>query len=193
MARVRERRQADQGSDVVRVPRQRRSHGPLGPRVVGGLAGPPGKLLFLETGADELLRRGRACRFLLTADPESSAGEAGGGGYRRHPCPGQPPPRHGFCWPFALSNPLGGSFSYGNEPRLGTSFPSTPSPRRSPAGCPFSFPATARSAMSMTSSSSLRPFGKPAVSPARTPRRFGVAVGRIERFTRSMSASFGPV
>ena len=41
----------------------------------------------------------------------------------------------------------------------------------------MSFPATARSAMSTTSSASRRPFGKPARSPPKTPSRFGLAVG----------------
>ena len=89
-------------------------------------------------------RLGRAgwfgARGLLAVHAQRAADEESGGGYRRHRCPGQRPPCHGFCWPFALSNPLGGSFSYGNKPRFGTSFPSTPSPRRSPAGMALELP-----------------------------------------------------
>ena len=48
-----------------------------------------------------------------------------------------------------------------------------------------------RSSMSVTSSASRRPFGKPAVSPASTPKRFGVALGGTPRLSLSVSAAAG--
>src|SRR4029077_7142130 len=54
-------------------------------------------------------------------------------------------------------------------------------------------PATARSSIVTTSSSTRRPFGKPAASPATRPRLFGLDDGGIARFSRSMSDSTGPV
>ena len=78
---------------------------------------------------------------------------------------------------------------------------STPSPSGSclpPCSGFSSAPAITRSSMSTTSSPSRRPFGKPAVSPASTPKRFGVGgrrdaqvdlerVGRHRRCRRSAS------
>src|SRR6185295_10274023 len=54
-------------------------------------------------------------------------------------------------------------------------------------------PATARSSTVTTSSSSRRPFGKPAGSPAISPSTFGAGVGGIARLSRSRSACTGPV
>ena len=65
----------------------------------------------------------------------------------------------------------------------------------SPSGTffPLRKPATACSAMSMTSSPSRRPFGQPWLSPASTPSRFGFFVTGMLRLRRRTSASFGPV
>src|SRR5215472_16525130 len=59
-------------------------------------------------------------------------------------------------------------------------------------------PATTRAAMSITSSTGRRPFGNPATSPARNPKRFccSTGVGGMPVFNRRRSAigpaSFGP-
>jgi hypothetical protein len=45
--------------------------------------------------------------------------------------------------------------------------------------------------MSTTSSPRRRPFGKPALSPARTPNRFGVGFGATPRLIFSVSAAAG--
>ena len=56
-------------------------------------------------------------------------------------------------------------------------------------------PAIARSSIATTLSATRRPFGNPAASPPSSPKMFGlfVGVGAIEVFSRSMSASTGPV
>ena len=51
----------------------------------------------------------------------------------------------------------------------------------------------ARSSTVTTSSNTRRPFGKPARSPPSTPRMFGLLLGGIEVFSRSMSACTAPV
>src|SRR4030095_16887094 len=120
---------------------------------------------------------------------EGAAEEKRGGGHRRHRASNQEPQLHGFCCPFVFSNPLNGSALYGNLVMYGTSFASTPSP--SGRLCPMRTPPTARSAMSITSSSRRRPFGQPARSPPSTPRRLPpptAAVGAIARFRRISSA-----
>ena len=52
-----------------------------------------------------------------------------------------------------------------------------------------------RSSMSVTSSVSRRPFGNPAVSPASTPKRFGVGFGATPRliFSVSVGGAFGAI
>ena len=54
-------------------------------------------------------------------------------------------------------------------------------------------PAIARSSIVVTSSTSLRPFGNPAASPAMSPSGFGSAVGGMATLSRSMSPGLGPV
>src|SRR5712671_4110613 len=60
-------------------------------------------------------------------------------------------------------------------------------------GTPHNAPATARAAMSVTSSDTRRPLGNPATSPASTPIRLreAAAVAGIDVFRRSRSAT-GP-
>src|SRR4051794_22562306 len=87
------------------------------------------------------------------------------------------------------SGPASGAARYGNEDRNGLSLRSTPSP--SGRWLPTSSPPTTRSSMSTTSSASRRPFGKPAVSPAMTPNRFGFAAGGTPRLIFSVSAAAG--
>jgi hypothetical protein len=74
-----------------------------------------------------------------------------------------------------LAAPPAGSVSYGKKLIAGTSGPSTPSP--SATLLPFRKPAMTCSAMSITSSPSLRPFGKPALSPPITPMRLTLPAG----------------
>src|SRR4029450_7942650 len=118
MPRVGQRRDSDERLGVVGVDVERPAKRLLGAPVVRGLAGAAGG-------------GGRGAGGSAPA-PTVSAGGEGGGGVRPHPsCEQQP--LHGFCCPFALSNPLGGMFSYRKTVRVGTALPSTPSPRRSPA------------------------------------------------------------
>ena len=67
-------------------------------------------------------------------------------------------------------------------------------PRRRPSGTllPFRNPATTWSSMSTTSSPSRRPFGKPAVSPPITPKRFSVLAGGTPRLSLIVSTAGGP-
>src|SRR5579864_3897035 len=87
-----------------------------------------------------------------------------------------------------VPGPACGRARYGNVVWNGTSFASTPSP--SVFLLPVRAPSTTRSSISMTSSVSRRPFGKPALSPASTPRRLGVADGGIDMLSRSCSLGF---
>src|SRR5215207_2389705 len=92
------------------------------------------------------------------------------------------------------SNPESGSATYGNAPRNGLSLTSTPSPSGiclPPSSGLSRAPAITRSSMSTTSSFSRRPFGNPAVSPASTPKRLGLALGGTPRLTFSVSAGTG--
>ena len=84
---------------------------------------------------------------------------------------------------------LPGSATYGNCVKKSTSLASTLSPAASAStSLPVcAAPSTAWTEMSMTSSPSRRPFGKPCRSPPSTPSRFGSAVGLIEVFSRSIS------
>ena len=96
-----------------------------------------------------------------------------------------------------------GSATYGNVARNGLSFWSMPSPSGSclpPCSGFSSAPPMTRSSMSVTSSASRRPFGKPAWSPASRPKRFGVArrrdaeveLQRVGRHRRSARSASGP-
>src|SRR5262245_13552739 len=86
---------------------------------------------------------------------------------------------------------------YGNTARYGTSLPSTPSPSCAlipllNPGVSGVAPAIARIAMSVTSSPTRRPLGKPAVSPPRTPKRLGFGDGGIATLSRSISDGVTP-
>ena len=92
---------------------------------------------------------------------------------------GRGPPARGVAGSSRLGcelKPSLGAATYGNEARKGLSFRLTPSP--SGSLLPLRKPPTTRSSMSTTSSPSLRPFGKPAVSPPMTPKRL---LGRARR------------
>src|SRR3954453_1173370 len=92
------------------------------------------------------------------------------------------------------SNPPVGGATYGKLDRNGLSFRSTPSPSGSflpPWFAGSRNPPITRSSMSTTSSPRRRPFGKPALSPASTPKRFSVADGGTPRLIFSVSAAAG--
>ena len=149
-------------------------------RSVGGL---PGLLLELEPRA---ITRERACgppasrRRRGLGTRSAPAEERGGSGKSRHrrlrePCASR------LLLPLRVVEP--GST---DRPRTGTSAMQRDvvrrrRRRRAAAACPISAPPTACSAMSMTSSSSRRPFGQPARSPPRTPSRLPGDARRRDR------------
>ena len=102
----------------------------------------------------------------------------------------RPRPRlvgHGVGSWWIASKPLWAIPVYGNWPMNGTSLRVTP--WETPlVSLPSSAPASAFSSMSVALSASRRPFGKPALSPPRTPSGFGFADGGMLVFRRSISA-----
>ena len=112
-----------------------------------------------------------------------------------------------ICASLWLKFPDCGVPRYGNRVKNGTSLFGTPSPSvlfgdTLVAGVNGVPPATARNAISTTSSNTLRPFGKPATSPPSSPSRLGLTAGGIATLSRSISCGrpserkvvkFGPV